>query len=79
MYQLLQNGFTPLHLASQHGYTDMVSLLLESGASPNSRSKNGLTPMHLAAQEDRVPVAQVLVKHKSQIDAQTKVIPPASF
>lgn len=35
--------------------------------------------MHLAAQEDRVPVAQVLVKHKSQIDAQTKVIPPASF
>lgn len=29
--------------------------------------------MHLAAQEDRVPVAEVLVKHKSNIDAQTKV------
>ena len=30
--------------------------------------------MHLAAQEDQVPVAEILVRYKSEIDPQTKVI-----
>ena len=51
----------------------MVTLLLDRRASSNSRAKNGLTPMHLAAQEDHVPVAEILVKYKAQIDPQTKV------
>lgn len=29
--------------------------------------------MHLAAQEDHVPVAEVLVEYKAQIDPETKV------
>ena len=68
-----QNGFTPLHLASQEGHTDMVSLLLEHNGDVNFRAKNGLTPMHLAAQEDHVPVAEILVKYDAEIDPQTKV------
>jgi len=68
-----QNGFTPLHLASQEGHTDMVTLLLDRRANANSRAKNGLTPMHLAAQEDHVPVAEILVKYKAHVDPQTKV------
>jgi len=51
----------------------MVTLLLDRRAASNSRAKNGLTPMHLAAQEDHVPVAEILVKYKAQIDPQTKV------
>ena len=51
----------------------MVTLLLDRRANSNSRAKNGLTPMHLAAQEDHVPVAEILVKYKAQIDPQTKV------
>jgi len=52
----------------------VAELLLQRGANVNCRSKNHLTPMHLAAQEDQVPVAEVLVRHKSEIDPQTKVI-----
>ena len=73
IYACMQNGFTPLHLTSQEGHTDMVTLLLDRRANSNSRAKNGLTPMHLAAQEDHVPVAEILVKYKAQIDPQTKV------
>jgi hypothetical protein len=29
--------------------------------------------MHLAAQEDHVPIAEILVNYKSEIDATTKV------
>jgi len=52
----------------------VAELLLQRGANVNCRSKNLLTPMHLAAQEDQVPVAEILVRYKSEIDPQTKVI-----
>lgn len=32
-------GFTPLHLSSQEGHSDMSSLLLEHQASPNHAAK----------------------------------------
>ena len=39
MVNYFQSGFTPLHLASQEGHTDMVSLLLQKGAEVNCRAK----------------------------------------
>jgi len=51
----------------------MVLLLLEHAADVDCRAKNGLTPLHLAAQEDGVPVAEILVQYKAEIDPQTKV------
>lgn len=32
-------GFTPLHLCSQEGHTDMATLLIEHKADPNHRAK----------------------------------------
>lgn len=32
-------GFTPLHLSSQEGHSDMCSLLLEHQANPNHSAK----------------------------------------
>lgn len=34
----LQLGYTPLHQAAQQGHTDIVTLLLKHGASPNEIS-----------------------------------------
>lgn len=53
-------SLVPLSLASQHGYTDVVSLLLKEGAKcvPNT---NGEFPIHLAAREGHADVCKLLL------------------
>ena len=36
---LIQEGLTPLYIASQHGQNDVVQLLLDSGASVDKPNK----------------------------------------
>lgn len=40
---------TPLHLASEYGKLQAISLLLKAGAKVNATSMEGYTPLHLAA------------------------------
>ena len=56
------SSLVPLSLASQHGYTDVVSLLLKEGAKcvPNT---NGEFPIHLAAREGHADVCKLLLDH----------------
>ena len=39
---------TPLHAAAQHGYTDLVRLLAERGASMTAADVDGATPLDAA-------------------------------
>ncbi len=41
-------GWTPLHQAASHGFTDLVQLLLDRGADRAARSDDGRTPLEMA-------------------------------
>lgn len=51
---LLQNGVTPLHVASHYDHQNVALLLLEKGSSPHATAKNGHTPLHIAARKNQV-------------------------
>ncbi|XP_071836319.1 uncharacterized protein [Apostichopus japonicus] len=51
---------TALHLAASGGHSQVVSVLLEAGASPTEETSDGLTAIHLAAKEGHVSVLEVL-------------------
>ena len=59
---------TPLHAASVKGHLDVISLLLKSGADPNSRDNAGRVPLHRVSQggpcvtmESALQIARLLV------------------
>ncbi|NXD65143.1 ANK1 protein, partial [Eolophus roseicapillus] len=56
----LQLGYTPLHQAAQQGHTDVVTLLLKHGASPNEISTNGTTALAIAKRLGYISVTDVL-------------------
>ena len=72
------NHQTPLHSASLYGRLDIVRLLLDHGATSNSKDKYGRTPLHLLArgeynlEQDRVRIAQLLLDRGADVNAQTE-------
>ncbi|KAK3930791.1 Tonsoku-like protein [Frankliniella fusca] len=61
-------GWTPLHEAANHGFLDIVELLLENGANINHRggaAAGGITPLYDAAQAGNFDVMEVLLDHKA--------------
>uniref|UniRef100_A0A2K5Z587 Ankyrin 1 n=1 Tax=Mandrillus leucophaeus TaxID=9568 RepID=A0A2K5Z587_MANLE len=56
----LQLGYSPLHQAAQQGHTDVVTLLLKNGASPNEVSSDGTTPLAIAKRLGYISVTDVL-------------------
>ena len=60
-----QDGSTPLHLAAQGGKLEIMSVLMEAGANPNSRRWDGGTPLYVAAQQVNVDAIKLLLRAKA--------------
>jgi cytohesin len=67
-------GCTPLYVAAGvPGANDnLIGLLLEAGANPNTRDSNSQIPLHAAARCWRISVARMLVSADSDVNAADK-------
>ncbi|CAG9861802.1 unnamed protein product [Phyllotreta striolata] len=64
-----QNGYTPLHIATLHGYKEIVTLLLEKGANINlSISDNIETPLSLAIKKGYEDIVKLLLHKGADIN-----------
>lgn len=55
-----ENGSTPLIEAAQHGYSDLVQLLLENGADPGMRNTDGRTALEMSLLKGFTRTAEIL-------------------
>jgi ankyrin repeat protein len=65
------DGFTPLHLASYFGSTEVAALLIQCGADTNAVSRNAmaLRPLHSATASRSLEIAALLLTHGAEVDA----------
>ena len=61
------NAAPMLAVMALQGYSDMVKLLLEYGASVGIHGDDGMTPLCCAAQKGHVEIIQTLVAHKARV------------
>uniref|UniRef100_A0A4W5RID7 Ankyrin-1 n=1 Tax=Hucho hucho TaxID=62062 RepID=A0A4W5RID7_9TELE len=64
---------TPLHCACRMGHKELVKLLLEHKANPNSTTTSGHTPLHIAAREGHAQTTRILLDMEAQQTKMTKV------
>jgi ankyrin repeat protein len=68
----MHHGFTPLHVACEHGMATAASMLLAAGADARASSETGLTALHLATRGDHVNSMRVILQSGPvNIDART--------
>jgi ankyrin repeat protein len=68
------DGWTPLHLASFFGHSEVANVLLARGADVNARSRSTRfakenTPLHAASANRQIGVAEVLIAHGADVNA----------
>lgn len=61
------------------GHKELVKLLLEHKANPNSTTTAGHTPLHIAAREGHVQTVRILLDMEAQQTKMTKVKPYSSL
>ncbi|XP_068980047.1 ankyrin repeat domain-containing protein 50 isoform X5 [Bombus flavifrons] len=67
-----RHGQTPLNLAARHGYTDVVRVLLASGACADHADCDGWTALRAAAWGGHTQVVTILLERGAAVDHQDK-------
>lgn len=67
----LDNGATPLHIASANGCLNMVKWLIMHGAIVDSRNQLGETPLLLAVKAGEEKVVSELIRHGANVNVAT--------
>lgn len=70
-------GWSPLHEACNHGYMEVVKMLLEHGAAVNDPGGihcDGITPLHDAAVNGQAEVVQVLLEYGADVSIVDKKV-----
>lgn len=62
-------GVTLLHCAASYGYTDIVCILIATGADINAKDKNGWTPLHYSTNNGPIDTVQVLLDGGADVNA----------
>lgn len=77
---VLQLDRSPLHIAAEKGFTQIVELLVDKfRANISARTKDGSTLMHIASQYGHPETAMVFLKKGVPLHMPNKVRIPASF
>lgn len=64
------NGNTLLTLASYHGNSDIIDLLIENGADLDAKNKDGVTALMISSNEGYVDIIKNLLKNSASINIQ---------
>jgi uncharacterized protein len=63
------NGYTPLFLAAQRGYAEVIDVLLKASSDPKATSSTGSQPLMLAAASGDVRAVTLLLDAGAEINA----------
>lgn len=69
----MQDDQTPLHCAARMGHRELVKLLLEHKANPDSATTAGHTALHICAREGHMHTIRILLDAGAQQTRMTKV------
>lgn len=62
------SNLTPLFLAAQRGYSEIIDLLIRHRAAVDNPNKSGETPLYVAAKAGHLKVVKFLIKNGADVD-----------
>ena len=66
------NGTTPLHIASHHGYLDVVNQLILAGANLNQAGPRDITPLYIAIYQGHLDIVNKLIEAGANINQEAQ-------